>query len=142
MPFCCRICMVLVFLALIVIPISFAWSTISVRVMSRSEAEVRNAMSSIYAATFYFSQFPFKPYEQRTEALVEDLWKNETPLLCPSISLEPIFPMLIQFYNYKSWFSNQKFWFIYVTSLRLWSILSYVTELNVFIKSMKAQCQV
>ena len=45
------------FLALIVIPISFMHSTISVRILSRSEAGARNAMSSAYAATFSYPSF-------------------------------------------------------------------------------------
>ena len=44
--------MVFVFLALIVILMSFAICAISVRVMSRREAGARKAMSSAYAATF------------------------------------------------------------------------------------------
>ena len=44
--------MVLVFLALIVITMSFAICTISVRVLSRREAGAKKVMSSAYAATF------------------------------------------------------------------------------------------
>ena len=50
--------MVLVFLVLIVSPISFAQFTILMRVLFKSEAGARNAMSSAYAATFSFPSFP------------------------------------------------------------------------------------
>ena len=43
--------MVFVFLAFIMIPVSFARFFISVRVISKSKVGARNAMSSEYAAT-------------------------------------------------------------------------------------------
>ena len=49
--------MVFFFRAFIMIPMSFACSFISVRVLSRSKAGARNAMSSAYAATLSFPSF-------------------------------------------------------------------------------------
>ena len=98
-------------------------STISVRVLSRSEAGARNAMSFAYAATFSFPSFSSshmcKGLRHRLKIHVE----MRLPCGVLLLVLNLFSPMLMQFYEYKSQISDQVSSFICVTSLTLWSIL-------------------
>ena len=98
LPFCCRICMVFVFRAFIMIPMSFACSFIYVRVLSKNEAGAINAaMSFVYASTFYFPSF----FSSQMSMELRHRLKihGEIRLSCgvPLLVLNLLTPMLMKF---------------------------------------------
>ena len=123
LPLYCRICIVLIFLALIVSPISFARSAISVRFLSRSEAGARNALLSAYATTFYFPSFPSSHMSKGPRYILKIYGEMRLTCGVPLLVLNLFSPMLMQFYQYKNQINDQVSSFICVTSLTLWSIL-------------------
>ena len=94
LPLWRRTCKVLVFLALIVIPISFAICAISVRVLSRREAGARKAMSSAYAASFSFPSLPSSQIRRGPRHRLKIHGEMRLPRSVPLLVLNLFSPML------------------------------------------------
>ena len=81
------------------IPMLFALSFISVRVLSRSEAGAINAMSFVYAATFSFPSFSSSQMSMGPRHRLKIHGKMKLPCGVPLFVLKLLSPMLMKFWK-------------------------------------------
>ena len=138
MPLCCRNCMILVFLGLIVRPIASAFTTMFESFLLRSESRKGTWYHPLKLLHSPCLAFPPARWVVYPDKAWKSKWKYDSLV---------VFPCWPWTYFLLCWWSSMstevesaaEYFFDLVYLSDSWRMFTCVTELNAFLKSMKAQ---